>query len=202
MTATNPHPLANPFNRQRYIEYETCYRPKAVSKCDDPSKLQVPDSSMTYEQVQAALEAQKSLTVPYSAPDDIGGSVSFGFIGQTSFFRLHDGSVLDLKTHKIVLDPNKNFKAAGYWNDPGETINKPGLGEWGKTESITSLMAQYDAAGGNYDPNLSPESINYWNRAREESKKLEQNMTDDQKKLMADLNSEQFFPLSRLKEEA
>jgi len=201
MTATNPHPLANPFNRQRYAEYETCHRPKVVSKCTDPSKLQVPDSSMTYEQVQAAREAQKSLTVPYSASDDIGGAVSFGFIGNTSLFRLHDGSVLDLKTHKIVLDPSMKFKAAGYWNDPSETRNKLGLGEWGKTESITSLMAQYDAAGGNYDPNLSPESINYWKRAKEESKKLEQNMSDEQKKLLAALDSEQFFPLSRLEEE-
>ena len=201
MTATNPHPLANPLNRQRYIAYEMCQQPKVITNANDPSELQVPDSSLTYEQVMDKREEQRSLTVPYSAPDDIRTVNQFGFIGSTSFFKLHDGSVLDLKTHKIVLDPNAKFKAVGYWSDPNEITEQMGLGDWGKTESIESILSQYDAFGGNYDPNLSPESVNYWNRAREESKKLEQNMTDEQKKLLASLNDEQFFPLSKLKEE-
>ena len=146
---------------------------------------------------------QKSLTVPYSASDDLGmtQSANFGFIGNSSLFVLYDGSVLDLKTHKIVLDPNKKFKAAGYWNDPSFDASKPYDTEWSKTESIGSLLAQYEASDGHYDPNLSPESIRYWKRAQEESKKLEQSMTDEQKLLMQQLNSEQFFPMTRLKDE-
>ena len=199
MTATNPHPLANPLNQRRYASYEMGHDKNIVSHCSDSSKLQVPDSTMSYEQIQAVQQAQRNLTVPYSAADDICTAQSSGFIGRSSLFRLYDGSILDLKTHKIVLDPNAKFKDAGYWNDPSQVIEKRNLGEWGKTDSIASILAQYDANDGHYDPNLSPESIKYWRKAQEESKKLEQNMTDEQKKLLDALNEEQFFPLSRLK---
>lgn len=199
MTATNPHPLANPLNRQRYTAYEMTKPSKPLSHCNDPSKLIVPQSTMSYEQV---IEQQKSLTVPYSAPDDIGASsCSFGFLGSSSLFMLHDGSVLDLKTHKIVLDPNIKFKANGYWSNPSKDISKHYDAEWQNTPTIESLLADYNASNGNYDPNLSPESIKYWKRAQEESKKLEQNMTYEQKKLMKELETEQFFPMSKLKEE-
>lgn len=199
MTATNPHPLANPLNRQKYVAYEMSMPVKPMSHYNDPSKLEVPQSSMSYEQV---MEQQRSLTVSYSALDDIGANAcQFGFLGNSSLFMLHDGSVLDLKTHKIVLDPNVKFKAAGYWNNPNKDVTKQYDAEWHKTPTIESLLANYDASNGNYDPNLSPESIKYWKRAQEESKKLEQNMTDEQKKLMKDLESEEFFPMSRLKEE-
>lgn len=200
MTATNPHPLANPFNRQRYAMYEMQKPMKPILRCSDPSKLEVPQSSVTYEQ---ALEMQKSLTVPYSAPDDLGATRSnkFGFIGKSSLFMLHDGSVLDLKSHKIVLDPNIKFKAAGYWNDPNEDVSRDYDAEWHRNETIESLLADYDSRNGNYDPNLSPESIRYWKLAQEESKKLEQNMTDEQKKLMQELKSEKFFPMTRLEDE-
>ena len=143
------------------------------------------------------------LTVPCSTPDDKYEmpSNSFGFIGDTSLFRLHDGSILDLKTHKVILDPNKNFKIQGYWNDPHSSMQKEHTAEWGKIDSINSILAQYEANDLQYDPNLSPESIKYWKTAQEESKKLEQNMTDEQKQLMQQLNSEQFFPMTRLKDE-
>ena len=201
MTATNPHPLANPLNRQRYAAYEKSVPKQHITHMGDPSKLEVPQSSMTYEQI---VEQQHTLTVPYSAPDDLGavGSVHrFGFLGNSSLFMLYDGSVLDLKTHKVVLDPNIKFKATGYWNDPNAVTSRQHDSEWGKPESIESLLADYDACNGNYDPNLSPESIKYWKMAQEESKKLMQDMTDEQKELMKALENEQFFPLSKLVEE-
>lgn len=201
MTATNPHPLANPLNSDQYAAYETRHMPTAITYCNDPSKLQVPDSSVSYENAHAAHHSHDSLTVPYSAVDDIYDRNSAGFIGHSSFFKLHDGSILDLKTHKIVFDPNTKFKAVGYWNDQAKTIERRCAKDWEKTQTIESILRQYDACGGNYDPNLSPESINYWRRAKEESKKLEQNMTDEQKKLLAALNNEQFFPMSKLEEE-
>ena len=200
MTATNPHPLANPFNRQRYAAYETSQPKKFLAKCNDPSKLELPEPRMSFGQVA---DAQNSLTVPYSASDDIGCSSTgaFGFIGTTSLFRLHDGSVVDLKTHKVVLDPNAKFKAAGCWNDPNAVVSRDIRGEWGKTETIESLLNAKESAGECYDPNLDPKSAAYWQKAREESAKLTQNMTDEQKKLLSALETEQFFPLSRLEEE-
>ena len=51
------------------------------------------------------------------------------------------------------------------------------------------------------DPNLDPKSIAYWNKANEESKKLEQNLTDDQKQLLADLQAGKIFPLTKLVDE-
>ena len=201
MTATNPHPLANPLNSYKYAAYEMRCSSSVVSHCDDPSKLQVPDSSVSYEQAQAMAQARQNLTVPCSAPDDLCTGSSAGFIGQTSLFRLHDGSVLDLKAHKVVFDPNAKFKAAGCWNDPNDSIERSITGEWGKAEPIALLLAQYDACNGNYDPNISPESANYWRRAKEESKKLEQSMTDEQQELLKSLETEQFFPMTRLEEE-
>ena len=201
MTATNPHPLANPLNHARYAAYEMQNtRKPGITHSKDASKLEVPQSTMSYEDV---VNMQNSLTVPYSALDDIGSSAlrTAGFIGKSSLFMLYDGSVLDLKTHKIVLDPNKKFKLSGYWNDPNETITQNSSQEWGKTDTIESLLAHKERSGDIYDPNLSPESIRYWQRAKEESKKLVQNMTDEQKELMKDLENEKFFPKTRLVDE-
>ena len=113
-----------------------------------------------------------------------------------------DGSIIDLKNKKIVLDPNKKFKAQGYWNDPNAHLSRTGLGDWGRAESPCELLDRIENGDGTFeDPNLSPESIRYWKKAREESKKLVQNMTDEQKQLLDDLNSGKLFPLSRLVDE-
>lgn len=55
--------------------------------------------------------------------------------------------------------------------------------------------------GTYYDPNLDPASIAYWQRANEESKKLEQNLTDEQKKLIDLLHDGKLFPLTKLVDE-
>lgn len=206
MTATNPHPLANPLNRHRYAAYEMGMPAKHVmTHCSDPSKLEVPEPTTSFDQaIQMQNRAQDSLHVLYTAPDDICSTStgSFGFIGNSTMFKLHDGSILDLKTHKIVLDPNKKFKAAGYWDDPSKQMSRnDGLHYWGKTESIESLLAAKGEMGDAYDPNLSPESHKYWQMAQAESKNLMQHMTDEQKQLMKQLEDESFFPLSKLKEE-
>ena len=200
MTATNPHPLANPFNQRRYAAYEMPAPKKVITRCSDPSKLTVPQPTMTYDEI---IERQRALTVPDTAPvETYAAGGAFGFINDSSLFRLGDGSVIDIRTRKIVFDPNIKFKAAGYWRDPNETIARQSDMEWGKTPSIDALLASCDSSKGEMnDPNLSPESIKYWQRAREESKKLESSMTDEQKKLLDELNSEQFFPMSRLEEE-
>lgn len=107
-----------------------------------------------------------------------------------------------MKACKIVLDPSKNWKAQGYWSNPEKSISRQGIGDWGKVESLDEILAQATSPNSGFsDPNLSPESIRYWQKAEEESKKLVQNLTDEQKGLLADLQAGKMFPLSKLEDE-
>ena len=204
MTATNPHPLANPLNHGRYASYEF-YNPKAkpfLNKTSDPKSLTVPDA----KPYDPNIGRQPNLTVPNQDVPYFNGPIPAtgpGFIKDSPLFKLMDGSVIDLKTHKIVYDPNKKFKAHRYWNDPNGRIDQPiGANDWGKTETIESLMAKVDNGDGTFaDPNLDPDSIRYWKKANEESKKLAQTLTDEQKTLLDQLQSGQMFPLSKLVDE-
>ena len=192
MTVTNPSPFANPFNQSRHLP--------ASRFLKNPSKLAVPESSPFGSNFSRSSSSQ--LTVPNQDVPYVNGPVPAAmFLRDSSLFQLTDGSVIDLKTHKIVFDPNIQFKAKGYWSDPNSNIDKHGDNSWGKTESVDEIMARCMSGDEVLDPNLSPESIRYWKKAKEESKKLEQNLTDEQKKLLADLQSEKFFPLTKLEEE-
>lgn len=191
MTFDNPHPLANPLTKHRYA-----FTKPAVTRTADSKSLTVPQPKPYDPQYDP-----KNLTVPNSdIPYHNGPVVQSGFIDNTSLFMLMDGSIVDFKTGKIVLDPNKKFKAAGYWNDPASKIAQYGA-QWGKTESIESLMSHIGDDGRVEDPNMSPESIAYWKRAKAEAAKLEQNLTDEQKQLLDDLNSGKMFPLTKLVDE-
>ena len=177
----------------------------------DPKELTVPDSRPFGEiwmDQHATLGGQRSptnrLTVPnQDIPYYDGPIPTRGFLGNSPMFKLLDGTVIDLKTCKIVYDPNTKWRAQGYWNDPNSTAKKPNANnEWGRTESIESMLKNVDNLNGlNSDPNLSPESVKYWKKAQEESQKLEQNLTDEQKDLLDALNSGKMFPLTKLVEE-
>lgn len=207
MTATNPHPLANPLNQSRFRNYAYGKNqlPQAkpfVQPSSNPKELTVPDST-PYGEILAKKNASSQLTVPnQDIPYYDGPIPAYGFLGNSSLLKLSDGCVLDLKKCKIVYDPNIKWKAQGYWNDPNAATNKQSSNEWGKTETIESLLNNIGKPTDmNNDPNLSPESIKYWRKAREESQKLEQNLTDEQKDLLTSLNSGQLFPLSKLIDE-
>lgn len=201
MTATNPHPLANPLNQSRFRNYAYGQNMQENHTLHiNPKDLTVPDAK-PYDP-----NAQSRLTVPNSDIPYYDGAIQAfpgsGFIGTSTLFKLADGSVIDMKSCKIVLDPNKKWKAKGYWNEPYAKIErKSAIGDWGKTPSIDSIIDSIDSGEPIDDPNLSPESVRYWKMAREESKKLEQNLTDEQKQLLDDLNSGKLFPLSKLVEE-
>lgn len=203
MTATNPHPLANPFNQNRFnnVSYGLPNASQQPVKKVDPKDLTVPDP-VSYHDIIA--NQQRQFEVPnQDIPYFNGPVIAPGFIEDSSLLKLSDGTILDLDKCKIVYDPSTKFKAMGYWNDPNYILPNSHSNEWGKTETIESLIAGLDKSQANspYDPNLSPESIAYWKRAQEESKKLEQNLTDQQKKLLDDLNSGKMFPLTKLVEE-
>ena len=75
--------------------------------------------------------------------------------------------------------------------------------DWEQTESIASILNKLDSGyyGQNMeyaDPNLSEQDIKYWQHANSESKKLKQSMNDDQKQLLKQVDSGEFFRLSRL----
>ena len=178
MTATNPHPFANPLNQSRFSNYSYGQASKEVrpfvNKTTNPKDLTVPDST-PYEEILARQNAANQLTVPNQDIPYYDGPVpAFGFLGNSALFKLSDGSVIDMKKYKVVYDPNIKWKAQGYWNDPNATTKKQDLDkEWGPTETIESLLNKTCNPDGTYnDPNLSPESIRYWKKAEEESKKL------------------------------
>lgn len=203
MTVTNPSPIANPFNQhQKYISSFKSF----LNRTNNPKSLTVPESQPYAGMFSYSNNSGSNLQVPnsdipyYDSPIPIGT----GFIQNSSYFRCSDGVIIDLNTHKIVHDPNVKFKRAGYWNDPNETTSNPNIDScWGRTETIEQIMAKVDNHDGTYnDPNLSPTDIKYWKKAKEESLKLQQNMTDEQKKLLDQLQSEQFFPMTKLVEES
>jgi hypothetical protein len=57
--------------------------------------------------------------------------------------------------------------------------------DWERTESIADILNNFNSNSAQYyNPNLSKLDIEYWNHANEESKRLEDNMTDAQKELL------------------
>lgn len=193
MTATNPSPFANPFTQHRPYAGSP-----AITHTHDAKNLHVPDTTPCTGSIGASRLTVPNQDVPCSSAPACG----HGFIGSTSLFKLMDGSIVDFKTGKIVLDPNKKFRDAGYWNDPNAcTAQAAGLGTWGKSDTIESLMSKIGDDGRVEDPNLSPESIAYWSRARAEAEKCINSMTDEQKQLLDDLDAGKILRLSRLVEE-
>ena len=207
MTATNPHPLANPLNQGRFRNYSygqasTSQKP-ALRTVSNPKELTVPDST-PYGDILARQNASSKLTILNQDIPYYNGPIPMaGFLGNSPLMQLSDGTVLDLKKCKVVYDPNTKWKAQGYWNDPNGIVKKTeDKKEWGPTETIESMLNNIGKPTDmNNDPSLSPESIRYWKKAEEESKKMEQNLTDEQKSLLADLQSGKLCTLSRLVEE-
>lgn len=206
MTVINPHPLANPLNQSRFKNFAYGQVQSnshfSINKTSNPKDLTVPEAKSFYE-IMARQHQASQLTVPNSDIPYYNGPIpASGFLGQSLLFKLSDGSVIDIKKCKIVFDPNKKWLAQGYWNDPNSSIEKPNDGkEWHDSQTIESMLANVGKPQPVDDPNLSPESIAYWKKANEESKKLKQNLTDEQKTLLDDLHSGKLFPLSKLIDE-
>lgn len=191
MTNTDRNLFANPFTQNRSSI--------SINRPTNPRDLTVPESKPYDPSIG-------KLTVPNSDIPYFNGpipAISNGFLGDSPLFMLADGSVVDMKKCKIVYDPNIKFKAQGYWNNPNAEVAKPNQSnEWGRPETIESMLAKIGTEDEKYlDPNLDPKSIRYWKKANEESKKLEQNLTDEQKQLLDDLHSGKMFPLSKLEDE-
>lgn len=196
MTATNPHPLANPYNTRRYCNFNVnkALNNSYIKFSKNPNMLSVPQSQYSYEDI---INYQKSLTVPYQ--DDLPNGDTTGGMGflNNSLFRCADGSIINTNTKKIIHDPNSPYKQNGYWTNPNEQMAHKSDATWEDTPSIASILNNVDKYD-NYDPNLSQYDMQYWEHANKESKKLEQTMTHDQKQMMDQLNNGEFFKLSKL----
>lgn len=142
-------------------------------------------------------DRQSGLTVPDTAPDAmLGGSVmSAGFVpGRPDLFVMHDGAVISFKTGRIIRPPTAK---------PGViSPTLPGQGEWGAMPSIEQLMSGMGVSGGNTaeDPNIDEYSRKYWEKAAQEAKRLESEMTPEQKLYLQAF--EAHFPASRLVDES
>lgn len=142
-------------------------------------------------------DRQSGFTVPDTAPDAMlgGSATSAGFVpGRPDLFVMHDGAVISFKTGRIV----KPSAARPCTISP----SMPGQGEWGATPSIEQLMAGIGVSPGKpaEDPNIDEYSRKYWEIATHEAKKLESDMTPEQKFYLQAF--ETHFPKSRLIDES
>lgn len=198
MTGSNLHPLANPFNTMKYTNFSIAKAEANgyVKISRDPSKLTVPDTTIDFNQIQ---QMQKQLTVPHKNEVPYGSEsmASAGFCRDTSLFKCMDGTVLDVKSGKIVYSPNKSKT---FYGNPNQYINQCTTPEWERTPTIDELLAKVDSYAKTQSSSytLSKEDIQYWKIAEEESKKLEQSMTDEQKQLLKDLADGKIFTPSKL----
>lgn len=213
--AFSPHPLANPFNiRLGSSNYSlnSCRNAEAArlfhKANEDPKELVVPNQEPTYDQVQRAQQAElqrKSLQVP-NQDIPLGDNLSRqGFLRKnSSLFRCLDGTVLDFKTGKVVHSPND--PGSEYWGNPDATMSTGSeIGTWKDEETVDNLIANIDwyygrAAPASNSMQVDSKSAKYWLQAEEAAEKLQAEMSDEQKKLLADF--EWHFPKSKLVEEA
>ena len=213
--AFSPHPLANPFNTRlgpSNYSLNPCKNADATRQFHtaggNPRNLQVPNQEPTYDQVQSAEQAQlqrKSLQVPNQdipLGDNLGRR---GFLKKnSSLFRCLDGTVLDFKTGKVIHSPND--PSLEYWGNPDATVSKESsIGTWNDEETVDSLIANIDQYYGRATPGsngmqVDSKSAKYWLQAEEEAEKLQTEMSDEQKKMLADF--EKHFPRSKLVEES
>lgn len=162
MTLLNPNPFANALNNS-----SSCYK-NFITHTHDAKSLKVPDASpFDFSKVQEYAQSSRKLTVPDTA-NDISFTGSFtGFIGNTSLFACHDGSVIDFNTGKIVS------RAAVQKN-----LIQP---------SNQQLTQQ--------------QSDEYWKNANDQTNSMIHQMSDEQKQMLADLESGKIMKLSRLEDD-
>lgn len=164
-------------------------------RLDPHAKL--PDPKMpTAEEMQA----QRSLEVPnqlgpelgVSRPDTVGMSQMF-----PNLVPCPDGTMIDFKTGRVVVDPSRGHQA----------------GEWAPTKIITPPQVMQSSVPGSWNQPLSPQlsqslagsssldakaSEQYWREQEAEEKAKQPKMSDEQKKLLADLEDGKLMRLSKL----
>ena len=176
MTATCPHPLANPFNIQRFTNF------RIADACNGhylktSKSVELPDSTVSYEQLR---DYQESLHVPDSLTYTGNGTGA-----DDDTITCPDGTVLSFKDRKIIekvsIDRSRDF-----------TPEALGTTTWSADKSFDwstlSLLEQPDS-----NLELTKADLQYWEYADMMSKKLSANMNMEQVMLLAELSGHGFF---------
>lgn len=188
MTATCPHPLANPFNTQRFTNFNV------VDACAGHySKVgqaySVPDSRLTYND---AIAMQASLHTPnQNVPlgDQLAGASRI----EQDLIHCPDGTVIRISNGKILHSPSSKD---GYWSGSDRVIYQGSQKEW-KDEPLDidklEKMSDSELDALMYDVHLSPQDKQYWEHANKMSEILCANMSIQQRILLAELSGYGFF---------
>ena len=196
-TGFSAHPLTNPFNCHQNGNFNTVgfgYGRKSSVRMDSNAKLPEPKMPGDDEWIQTLAS---KLEVPNQLGPELGGSRP-DTVGMAQRFPslvvCPDGTMIDMKTGKVFLDPSKNAPA-GQWA-PTKTISPPQVvqaqssASWNDKE-INQLPIQQSSV----EPTLNDaDSMRYWQQQAANQKP----MSVEQQKLLADLESGKLMKLSRL----
>ncbi len=176
----NPNPLVNPLNTRMYSKGSFVKNPNAEvpdSSPFDPSKIQSDDNLHTPNQI--------GLT------DSVYGNRGSGLDGNR-YFRCADGSILDLRTKRVVSHAELS-KDPTEWHSG--TVERKYSSEWNDREICSLPDSRYTNTG---ESQISDEDKRYWDIAEKESRKMIDNMNDEQKRLLASLEHGEITRNSRL----
>ena len=199
-TGFSAHPLANPFNCRQNGNFNAVgfgYGRKSSVRMDSNAKLPEPKMPGDDEWIQTL--AYK-LEVPNQLGPELGGSKP-DTIGMAQRFPnlvvCPDGTMIDMKSGKVVLNPARNAPA-GQWAptkniSPPQVVQTQSPGSWNDREINQLPTNQQQNSFG--EPTLDDaDSMRYWQQQAASSKP----MSDEQKKLLADLEAGKLMKLSRL----
>ena len=151
------------------------------------------------------MQNKNRLTVPNQnvpAGDQLAGAGHSGFINDR-LFRLPDGTIMDYKTGRVF----ETGRGSGYRVITPSDAGLEDRTQWEKSgPSLDELINNTDRWVGTAMPSgelvaqMDSRSARYWLKANEETAKLKDAMTDEQKALIAAF--ERHFPKSRLIEES
>ena len=181
----NQNPLANPFNSRVHGNY--CVQRQSgtnfyINRTTNPNSLQVPqskpyDPTIGYE--------NQNLEVPHQNQIPMGQESGLPFEMQMNperFYTSPDGTVFDLNTNKMIVKGKYQNNAPGCWGDGKVKWQKSSEPEWNNRD-IYSLGGYEQTVG------LSKDDIAYNEMSKKMNQKLQNNMSDEQKQLLDELNS-------------
>ena len=185
----NPYPTSNPLTSRHIGNNNVMWNQTGFRRCSQsaPVPRSKPFSIEDFQESQ-------SLEVPCQNQVPMGceGIMSMMPEYNSDIFQCPDGTLISKSTGKILRDNTKSM------DFPGEKMRMMDTGsiskEW-NDEEITDLDMSHQRER---EAGLSREDIEYAKISEIESRNLEANMTDFQKKLLADLESGNILQKSKL----
>ena len=176
----SPNPLANPLNTRTYSTGSFVKNPDA----------KVPDSS-PFDPSNGKVNDNLHVPNQIGLNDSVYGNCGRP-IDSNRYFRCADGTILDLKTQRIV-SRSEMLKDPTEWGS--DTLCRKCSFDWNDSEIYSLPDSRYTKDG---DPRISDDDKRYWEMAEKESKKMMDNMNDEQKRLLASLEHGGITRKSRL----